>query len=194
MRSLVAALVKLTLQEMTERQSRETSIFLHTLSDFERISDHAMNIAKSASELHDKSLSFSDDAKHELSVMIDAAREALRLTTEAFVNKDLELAVQVEPLEELIDDLCDEMKLRHVERLQRGQCTIVLGFVFNDLITSFERISDHCSNIAVALIELDSGLFDTHEYLGQIREKRSPDFERYYTDFRKKFSLWEEQT
>ena len=187
--ALGSYLVKLTGQELTERQSRTASIFLHTLSDFERISDHALNIAKSTKEIHEKEIVFSDDAAHELSVMEDAVRETLRVTVEAFVTGDLSLAGQVEPLEEVVDDLCDELKLRHVERLQTGRCTIAHGFVFNDLITNFERVSDHCSNIAVAMIELEGGSFDTHEYLGKVREKRSPDFERYFRDYKERYAL-----
>ena len=187
--ALGSYLVKLTGQELTERQSRTASIFLHTLSDFERISDHALNIAKSTKEIHDKEIDFSEDAEQELSVMERAVRETLRVKVEAFVNGDLSLARRVEPLEEVVDDLCDELKLRHVDRLQKGQCTISHGFVFNDLITNFERVSDHCSNIAVAMIELEGGSFDTHEYLGKVKEKRSPDFERYFRDYKERYAL-----
>ena len=185
--ALGSYLVKLTGRELTERQSQAASVFLHTLSDFERISDHALNIAKSTREIHDKEIDFSQDASHELSVMTDAVRETLRVTVEAFVSADLSLAQQVEPLEEVVDDLCDELKLRHVDRLQKGQCTISHGFVFNDLITNFERVSDHCSNIAVAMIELEGGSFDTHEYL--VKEKRSPDFERYFREYKARYAL-----
>ena len=187
--ALGSYLVKLTGPELMERQSREASIFLHTLSDFERISDHALNIAKNAKEIHDKQLVFSEDAMHELSVMTQAVGETIRVTVEAFVSEDLALAGQVEPLEEVVDDLCDELKLRHVDRLQKGQCTIAHGFVFNDLITNYERVSDHCSNIAVAMIELEGGSFDTHDYLGKVKEKRSPDFERYYRDYKARYAL-----
>ena len=182
-------LVKLTGQELTEHQGKKVSIYLHTLSDFERISDHAQNIAKNAKEIKEKQLVFSEDAMHELSVITDAVRETLRVTVEAFVNEDLLLAGQVEPLEEVIDDLCDEMKLHHVTRLQHGLCTIAHGFVFNDLIANFERISDQCSNIAVAMIELNAGSFETHEYLGNVKEKRSQDFAQYYDTYRERFSL-----
>ena len=125
---------------------------------------------------------------NELNVMTKAVKEILRLTTEAFVTADPNLAKRVEPLEEVVDDLCDKMKLRHVERLQRGQCTITQGFVFNDLSTNFERVSDHCSNIAVAIIELESGdAFDTHEYLGNIKEKQTPDYQHFYEEYSKQF-------
>ena len=132
---------------------------------------------------------FSGEAKRELDVVSSAVREIVRLTFDAFRRGDMENATRVEPLEEWIDSLCDEMKLHHVERLQRGQCTIHQGFVFNDLLTNYERISDHCSNIAVAMIELDADVFDTHEYLSQVKEKRSADFERVYQDYRERFAI-----
>ena len=187
--ALGSYLVKLTGQELAERQSREISIFLHTLTDFERISDHARNIAMSAKEIHEKKIQFSDEGKRELSVMNSALLETVRITVKAFVSDNLNLAEQVEPLEEVMDELCDEMKLRHVDRLQKGTCTINQGFVFNDLITNSERISDHCSNVAVAMIELEAGSFDTHEYLGKVKAKHSVNFERYFQSYKMKFSL-----
>ncbi len=187
--ALGSYLAKLTGVELTERQNCEISKFLHTLSDFERISDHAVSIARSAQEIHDKNLTFTDDAKKELAILISAVRDNLHNTITAFINEDIAMAQRVEPLEEVIDSLCDEMKMRHVDRVQQGQCTIEHGFVFNDLITCMERISDHCSNIAVALIELSTGSFDTHMYLGRIKEKRSPDFERYIQDYTAKYSF-----
>ena len=182
-------LVKLTASDLNDQQSREASKFLHTLSDFERISDHALNIAESAREMHEKQLSFSPEAKKELSVTIRAVSQVMSMAVSAFTLEDLDAARQVEPLEEVIDNLCDELKLRHVERLQQGNCTISQGFVFNDLLTNLERISDHCSNIAVALIELDAGTFDTHAYLDDVLDKHSPDFMRYYEGFRAQFAL-----
>ena len=176
-------LVKVTERELTAKQNEEVSKFLHTISDFERISDHALNIAEGAKELHEKNLSFSDAAAHEMEVMEAALTEILSNTIRAFVNNDLQLAARVEPLEELIDNLCDEMKLHHVDRLQKGLCTLVQGFVFNDLLTNYERVADHCSNIAVAMIELESDSFDTHEYLSSIKEMKSETFERYYEEY-----------
>ena len=187
--ALGSYLIKLTGHELTERQNKDVSTYLHTLSDFERISDHALNIAGSAKEMHDKKVVFSGEARHEMDVMIKAVSEIVRLTFSAFIEGNNDAAARVEPFEEWIDNLCDEMKLNHVERLQKGQCTIHQGFVFNDLLTDFERISDHCSNIAVAMIELEADLFDTHEYLNQVKEKRSADFERVFEEYRKRFSL-----
>ncbi len=182
-------LMKLTGREFTAQQSGEVSKFLHVISDFERLSDHALNIAESAKELHEKNLSFSGGAQHELAVIIGAVSEVTRLAVRAFENEDLAEAEKVEPLEEVIDDLCDEMKLHHVERLQKGVCTIGQGFVFNDLLTNFERVSDHCSNIAVAMLELSVGAFDTHEYLEKLREKRTQSFLAYFEDYRKTFEI-----
>lgn len=187
--ALGSYLMKLTGHELTEHQSREVSKYLHTLSDFERISDHALNIADSALEISEKQIHFSEEAKHELQVVTEAVSEVVNLTVEAFMSDDQEKAEQVEPLEEVIDDLCDAMKINHVRRLQQGKCTINQGFVFNDLLTSFERTSDHCSNIAVAVIELDAGSYDTHQYLGKVKKMRTKDFEQYYMGYQKRYEI-----
>ena len=181
--------MKLTGQELTEQQNRYASVFLHSLSDFERITDHARNIAENASEIHEKQIVFSEEAKKELSVMVDAINEILSLTLEAFLREDEVQAKKVEPLEEVIDDLSDTLKMHHVDRLQNGQCTIANGFVFNDLVTNFERISDHCSNVALAIIEMHSEYYAGHEYIDRVKEKRLPDFERTYEHYREKFSI-----
>ena len=182
-------LMKLTGREFTAKQSGEVSKYLHVISDFERLSDHALNIAESAKELFEKKLAFSPAGQHELAVITGATSEVARLAVKAFVNEDLEEAEKVEPLEEVIDDLCDEMKVHHVERLQNGTCTIGQGYVFNDLLTNFERVSDHCSNIAVAMLELSLGAFDTHEYLEQLREKRTENFKHYTEFYRETFAI-----
>ncbi len=182
-------LMKCTTQEMNEEQSESVSKFLHTLSDFERISDHALNIAQVAQEIHEKKLKFSDQAAHELQVISSAVNEVVDIAIRSFTENNLQSAVRVEPLEELINRLCDEMKLHHVNRLQQGVCTLSQGFVFNDLLTNFERISDHCSNIAVAMIELESDTFDTHQYLNSLREVRTASFAAYYDEYQKRYSL-----
>ena len=182
-------LMKLSGQELTDRQEQYLTIFLHTISDFERITDHAINIAESFREVNEKQLSFSEEAVREIAVISAAVREILNITVSAFTAEDLDAARQVEPLEEVIDGLCDEMKLHHIERLQQGRCGIHQGFVLNDLLTNYERISDHCSNIAVALIEVCSGSFATHQYLDHVKEIRSSYFEHYYNAFRERFSL-----
>ena len=187
--SLGSYLAKLTGQDLNEQQSMEVSKYLHTLSDFERISDHALNIAESAREIHEKKLHFSDDAKRELSVATRAVSRVVQLAVSSFESEDLSVARQVEPLEEVVDELCDQLKLRHVDRLQHGRCTISQGFVFNDLVTNLERVSDHCSNVAIALIELSSGTFDTHEYLEHLKEKQSQEFEQAAARNRAEFAL-----
>ena len=182
-------LVKLTGQELSSKQNEDASKFLHTISDFERISDHALNIAQTAKEMREKSIVFSDDALRELAVLESALAEIVHITVNAFIRNDLSLASRVEPLEELIDELCDELKLHHVDRLQKGHCTLLNGFLFNDLLTNYERVADHCSNIAVAMIELESDSFDTHEYLSSIKEMKSDTYERYYEEYSQQYHL-----
>ena len=182
-------LMKITSKSLSAAQSEEVSKYLHTISDFERISDHALNISEAAKEIHDKALQFSPEACHELKVMESAVREILSVAVSAFVDNDPLRAARVEPLEEIIDGLCDEMKSHHVDRLQSGACTLDQGFVFNDLLTNYERVADHCSNIAVAIIELESDSFDTHEYLNSVRAMKSHSFARYYEEYQQKYHL-----
>ncbi len=182
-------LVKITGKELTARQSGDVSKFLHTIGDFERISDHAVNIAQGAREIHQKHIAFSSGARRELEIICASVGEIVSLVTGAFIHNDLAQAVQVEPLEELIDNLCDEMKLHHIDRLRSGECTLDHGFVFNDLLNNLERVADHCSNIAVAMIELESDSFDTHEYLNSVKKLRSGNFDLYYDEYSRKFHL-----
>ena len=182
-------LMKITSKSLSQSQSEEVSKYLHTISDFERISDHALNISEAAKEIHDKDLQFSPEACHELDVIESAVREILSIAVGAFVENDPQRAARVEPLEEIIDGLCDEMKSHHVDRLQSGSCTLNLGFVFNDLLTNYERVADHCSNIAVAIIELESDSFDTHEYLNSVRAMKSSSFARYYEEYKQDYHL-----
>jgi len=182
-------LVRLTSRELTEQQNREVLKYLHVLTDFERISDHARNIAESAKEMHDKHLAFSDEASREISVAVSAVIEVVHLSMDAFAEDDLQKAERVEPLEEVIDDLCDAITRNHVERLQQGKCTILNGFVLNDLVTDLERISDHCSNIAAAMIELGRGAYDTHNYVDGLLRRRSAEFESAYREYRARFDL-----
>ena len=187
--ALGSYLVKLTGRELTRRQNEDVSKYLHTISDFERISDHARNIAESAAEIHNKKMDFSDDATRELATIGAAVREILRLTVHAFTENDLTLAARVEPLEEVIDRLCDEAKSRHVERLQRGNCTIQQGFVFNDLLTGMERVGDHCSNIALAMLELEEDTFDTHASQHRMMNEQTQDFQTAFEDYSARFAL-----
>ena len=182
-------LMKITSKSLSAAQSEEVSKYLHTISDFERISDHALNISEAAKEIHDKALQFSPEACHELKVMESAVREILSVAVSAFVDNDPLRAARVEPLEEIIDGLCDEMKSHHVDRLQSGACTLNQGFVFNDLLTNYERVADHCSNIAVAMIELESDSFDTHEYLSSVRAMKSHSFAQYYEEYKQQYHL-----
>ena len=182
-------LVKITERELSHEENQKVSLFLHTITDFERIADHAVNISKTAAEINEKNLEFSPDAVNELNVVSDAVSEIVRLTVEAFTDDDQDKAMHVEPLEELIDDLCDAVKMHHVQRIQSGDCTLSHGFVFNDLLTNFERVADHCSNVAVAMIELRADVFDTHEYLNGVKQRKSENFSRYYDEYSARFSL-----
>ena len=182
-------LIHITSRELNPEQNGAVRKYLHTINDFERISDHALNIAECAKELYDKEIKFSAQGEKELKVLISAVSEIVGTAVGAFVDNDIERAYRVEPLEELIDNLCDEMKMHHIDRLQKGICTLHHGFVFNDLLTNLERVSDHCSNIAVAMIELESESFDAHEYINSLIEVRSHCFDEYYEEYSKKYVL-----
>jgi len=187
--SIGTYLMKITRNELTPDQNTEVSKFLHTLSDFERLSDHALNIAVVAKEIHDKGVRYSPEASHELEVVQSAILEIVSIAVNSFIDNDLNSAAKVEPLEEVIDSLCDELKLHHVDRLQKGICTLEQGFTFNDLLTNYERVSDHCSNIALAMIELETDAFNTHEYLRNIEEIKQQSFTEHLEEFRTKYSL-----
>ena len=182
-------LMQLTGKELSGDQTKQVSKFLHTISDFERMGDHALNVARTAKELYDKKIVFSDEARYELNVLIAAMKEIVTSTVQAFSRDDLQMAARNEPLRELIGMLCDELKMRHVDRLQSGKCGISQGFAFNDLLTNIERVSDHCSNVAVAMIELESRNFDTHEYLKSVREMRNTEYKRYFEEYEQKYSI-----
>ena len=182
-------LIKLNTRELDIKQNEMATKYLHGLSDLERIGDHATNIAELAKEIHDKGLVFSKEAQHELQVLSMALEEVLAMTLKAFTGNDIQLAYKVEPLEECIDVLCDELKLRHIDRLQNGICSLQHGFVFNDILTNFERVADHCSNLAVAMIELDSNSFDTHRYITDLKMHRSHSIDELYQAYSEKFKL-----
>ena len=175
-------LMQLSMHDLTPDQAKQTSKFLHTISDFERLGDHAVNISKVAQELHEKSRTFSEAAKYELDVLEQALVEITDLTVNSFVDEDLNTAATVEPLRELIGILCNDLKMRHIKRLRNGQCDLNTGFAFNDLLTNYERIAAHCSNIAVAILELDSSNFDMHEYTKSVRKLKD---DRYLSAFEK---------
>ena len=182
-------LVQITRLELTKQQNIMVGKYLHSITDFERMSDHALNIAECAQEMHDKKLNFSRYATHELSVLRSAVSEIVALAVKAFVEDDLSIAYRIEPLEEKIDSLCDEMKLHHINRISDGTCTLQLGFVFNDLLTNLERMADHCSNIGVAMIELASGALETHDYYNKLMEETTDQFKESFAKYDAKFKL-----
>ena len=182
-------LVKLSSRSMSDHDSRQVSLMLHTIGDFERLGDHAVNLLKTAREIKEKEITFSGDAQAEIRNMTDALNEILTLTVRAFREYDREQAGHVEPLEQVIDVLIAHSKSKHIERLQLGKCTIQTGFVLSDLLTNYERISDHCSNIAVAVIETGVGSFDTHAYLNDIKTGGSRSFVDDYKRYAEKYGI-----
>ena len=182
-------LVKLSSAGITMKDSQSVSTMLHSIGNFERISDHAVEIMKTAEELHDKKLHFSEEAQKEVAVLESAIREIIDITFTAFESGNTELARKVEPLEQVIDGLAIQMRANHITRLQAGTCTIELGFILSDLINGMERVSDHCSNIAVTIIEVAEGVFDTHKYLNDIKSGNDERFRREYETYKNKFSF-----
>lgn len=182
-------IVKVTEKELSTDENKEISRFLHALNDLERIGDHACNIAETAKEIKSKNIRLSDNAVKEISILINAVKEIVENTFTSFVERDISLAEKTEPLEEWIDVLCDTIKMNHVNRLQNGTCTLLHGFVFSDLLTNFERVSDHCSNIAVATIELETDNLNSHKYLNEIKSKKDGHFIKIYEEYENKYAL-----
>lgn len=182
-------LVKLSSKDLSQADSNEAAELLHAIGDFERIGDHAMNILRVAKEIDDKDLSFSDKAQEELRVITQAIIEILNLTVDSFEREDTKLAAKVEPLEQVVDGLKLELKNRHVRRLQEGRCTIELGFVLTDLLTNYERVSDHCSNIAVTVIQVKESAMEAHGYLNELKSSGSPEFTRAYEESLERYAL-----
>ncbi len=182
-------LVKISSQELTEADGHELTKLLHIIGDFERISDHAVNIAGTAQEMAEKKVAFSEKAQKEINVMVSAVEEILDSALDAFCNGDMKQAFSVEPLEEVIDYLNAKIKKRHVARLQRGECTIELGFVLNDLINNLERVADHCSNVAGCVIEMEHDALDLHDYLEKLKSEENSHYTELYNDFRDKYVL-----
>ena len=187
--SIGTYLTKLTGREMPKDLNRSVAKYLHTLTDFERISDHALNIAESAKEIKEKEISFTPEAIHEMDVMMKALERIVHITVSSFAENDLDKAYLVEPLEEVIDELCEQMRFNHVDRLTKGECTILNGYVFNDLIGNYERISDHCSNTAATLIEMEEGVFGLHTYTNEVKDRHTHNFEENYKFFSDAFTL-----
>ena len=181
-------LLKLGGKNLTAAESREVTKLLHTIGDFERIGDHALNVLDAAEEIKEKSVVFTPDAEKELDVIESAVSEILSITVASFENNDTAKAKQIEPLEQVVDKLRYKLKERHVERLRDGNCTIETGFVFSDLLTNFERISDHCSNVAVTMLQVESQSMDTHEYLSHIKADDN-DFREMYGQYKAKYSV-----
>lgn len=182
-------LVKLSGKELSDLDSQSVSRQLHTIGDFERIGDHAVNILQVAEEMHNKKLNFSNEAKKEIAVLIAALTEILNTTTEAYINNDVSIAKRIEPLEETIDSLIIEIKTSHIQRLKAGGCSIELGFILSDLLTNCERVSDHCSNVAIAIIETSQFSFDAHEYLNTVKRKGNKEFENEYEMYKNKYTI-----
>lgn len=182
-------LIKVSSKNLSQKDSHTASVILHSIGDFERISDHARNIKEAAQEMYEKNLEFSDNAKSELEVFKRAIHDIVKLTTLSFLEEDLKLATQVEPLEEVIDRLNDEIKQRHVKRLRQGTCTIELGFVLSDITTDLERISDHCSNIAVCLLEVHDDELDSHAYINQLKKEDNIDFASKVVLYEQRYQL-----
>ena len=181
-------LVKLGRADLNAADSRETAKLLHIIGDFERISDHAVNLVESAEEIRNKGLSFSVHAKQELAVLTAAVGEVMDLALDAFLQNDPALAAKVEPLEQVVETLKEQLRNRHILRLQKGECTIELGFVWSDLLTSLERVADHCSNIAGCVIEMSHDSLDVHEYLDNVKAG-GPGFLRAYEAYAQKYAL-----
>ncbi len=182
-------LVKVAAADISSKDSKVVTELLHCIGDIERISDHAVNIAKVAKEMSDKEVSFSPQAQKDIRVIMSAVTEILDLAVTSLVNEDIVLAGKVEPLEQVVDRLKRKIKSNHISRLKQGDCTMELGFILSDLLTNYERIADHCSNIAVCLIEIAHDSFETHEYLRNVKESPNAAFEDLYQTFKQKYSL-----
>lgn len=182
-------LVKISSRETSKRESRVLSMLLHDIGDFERISDHAVNLMEAAKEMHEKKLAFSPSAKEELAVFVQAVRDVLDYAVISLQKEDKEMAKRVEPLEQVIDAINKEEKQRHIRRLTQGKCTIELGFVLSDISTNLERIADHCSNLAASLLQLDAEEFEPHEFLGEMKKESNEEFMRAYQEMSRRYQL-----
>lgn len=180
-------LVKLSNKDLTEQDGHEISKLLHCIGDFERIGDHAVNILKVAKDMNEKQLQFSDDAKNELAIITKALSEIMDLTTEAFVDNDIDKAKKVEPLEQVIDILIGKAKDKHIERLQKGQCTIELGFLLTEVLNNIERVSDHCSNVAACMIQIEKSAFARHQYLNDLKTSGEEVFKKTFEEYQNKY-------
>ena len=186
---LGAYLFSITSRDLNEEQSNEVSKYLRVLSDFERMSDHARNIGEAVDEIKEKKIRFSSEANHDLKVLEDAITDITEMTIKAFMNNDIEAALKVDPLEEVIDDICDELKYNHIDRVSRQVCSLDNGFVFNDLLTDYERISDHCSNVALDVLDSGDEEFLPHEYHMNMDYRQNELFQKYFKEFKQKYKV-----
>ena len=182
-------LVKISAKQISAKDSKVVTKLLHCIGDIERISDHALNIAEAAKEVYDKGIEFSPKARADIEVINKAVHEILQITIDVLVNSNIERAKQVEPLEQVIDRLKIVIKDGHIKRLKQGDCTMELGFVLSDLLTNYERISDHCSNIAVCFIEISHGSFETHDYLNHLKHDNAKEFTDMYNAYKEKYYI-----
>ena len=182
-------MVKVTRKELNKQQNSEISKYLHTIEDFERIGDHGMNIAEAIRDLDHKKLGFTDEAKKELSSLVLAVEDMLTLTAEAFINNDLKLAYSINPFESVVDDICEKLKLNHVERLKKGNCTIEAGIAFNDLITDLERIGDHCNNVFISMLEQEMDDYDMHQIKNTFTTDQIIDYNQLLETYKVKYSV-----
>ncbi len=182
-------IVKLSKLDITENDNKTLTMILHNMGDLERISDHARNIAETAIELNKKGLDFSSSARKEITIFMDAVHEVVNLAVDSFERNDVKMAKEVEPLEDVIDAIHNEVKSRHIKRLKDGTCTIELGFILSDLGTNLERVADHCSNLAVCVIESEKGNFDMHHYLDDLKLYGSSDFDMNMNKYEEKYAL-----
>ena len=181
-------LVKISAAPLTDADNHQLTKLLHIIGDFERISDHAVNIVESAEEIRQKKLAFSKEANRELAVMTAALEEILDISEHAFRESDLALAAKIEPLEQVVDDLKDQIKANHIQRLQKSECSIEHGFVLSDLLNNFERVSDHCSNVGGCIIELTHDALDLHKYLAEVKADDGA-FKKEFDAFKEKYAL-----
>ena len=182
-------LVKLSSRSLTEKDSLTISMLLHCIGDFERISDHAVNIAQSAKEMYEKELKFSKKAEEEIVIFSALIQEIVSTSVQVFETEDVKLAKEVEPMEEVVDGLNDEIKKRHIRRLRKGKCTIELGFSLSDITTNYERIADHCSNIAISLIQIPDDAYASHEYVENLEKGEDSQYHEALVKYTEKYML-----
>lgn len=182
-------MIKITRKELNKTQNEEVSKYLHAIGDYERLSDHALNIAQSAQGLSENGISFSEDGLKEMKTLALAISDMITITVEAFVNNDIHIAYSIEPFEQTIDDICEKMKSNHIERLKKGECTIEHGIAFNDLITDLERVGDHCSNIALTIIGLENDSLDMHHFLDTLTDAQKEEYDNLLNNYRSQYNI-----